>query len=178
MGERRNAEAAGRHAKDEAALHAPGELPLPVSAKPMASMQRILRAAALLESLSQRAARGRQVNPGDMTVLYILERSEGRVDIRGVDLQRALMNTSGAITKRLDRLQAAGLVARAPAPNDGRAVLVALTPAGKAFLVRTRAAQPSRLSERIGDLLSEQEWDVMHELLERIIATLERRAAD
>jgi len=163
--------------RDEAALNAPGELPLPVSAKPMASMQQIVRAAALLETLTQRAVRDERLNAGDMTVLYILERGVGEAPIRGVDLQRALMNTSGAITKRLDRLQAASLVVRRPDPTDGRAVLVEITPEGLALTGRVRAAGGWTLSERISETLSDAEWDVVHALLERIVGTLERRLA-
>jgi len=177
MAERRGAKAAKPLARDEAALHAPGELPLPVSAKPMASMQQILRAAALLEALSQRAVRDRRLNAGDMTVLHILERSAGRVPIRGVDLQRALMNTSGAITKRLDRLQAAGMVERRPDPSDRRAVLVEITPEGLALTASTRAAGGWTLGERISETLSDAEWEAAYALLERIVATLERRLA-
>jgi DNA-binding MarR family transcriptional regulator len=46
------------------------------------------------------------------------------------DLGRALMMTSGAVTGLLDRLEAAGLVERAPDPEDRRGVIVTLTAAG------------------------------------------------
>ena len=40
------------------------------------------------------------------------------------------MVTSGAITQRLDRLEARGLVTRKPSETDGRGVQVTLTKAG------------------------------------------------
>lgn len=46
------------------------------------------------------------------------------------DLQRWLMLSSGGTTKRLDRLERAGLVERLPDPDDRRGVLIALTAAG------------------------------------------------
>jgi DNA-binding MarR family transcriptional regulator len=41
-----------------------------------------------------------------------------------------MMLSSGGTTKRLDRLEQAGLVARAPDPGDRRGTLITLTPAG------------------------------------------------
>jgi DNA-binding MarR family transcriptional regulator len=46
------------------------------------------------------------------------------------DLQRSLMLSSGGTTKRLDRLESAGLIRRHPDPNDRRGTLIALTGAG------------------------------------------------
>lgn len=44
------------------------------------------------------------------------------------------MVTSGAITQRLDRLQARGLVTRTPSESDGRVVHVALTADGRTLI--------------------------------------------
>ncbi|HBS75331.1 MAG TPA: MarR family transcriptional regulator, partial [Microbacterium sp.] len=44
---------------------------------------------------------------------------------------RHTMVTTGAVTKRLDRLEAAGLVARRTSESDGRGRVVALTAAGR-----------------------------------------------
>jgi DNA-binding MarR family transcriptional regulator len=41
------------------------------------------------------------------------------------------MITSGAITNRVDRLTAKGLVRRTPDPDDRRSIRVELTPAGR-----------------------------------------------
>ncbi|HEU4319237.1 MAG TPA: MarR family transcriptional regulator [Acidimicrobiia bacterium] len=46
-------------------------------------------------------------------------------------LAEDLLLTSGGMTVRLNRLQAAGLIERQPNPRDGRGVLVRLTPAGE-----------------------------------------------
>ncbi|MDO9063155.1 MAG: MarR family transcriptional regulator [Microbacterium sp.] len=51
-----------------------------------------------------------------------------------------------AATELLKRLEADGLVSRAPDPRDGRAVLVALTPAGSARLAALRTSIADRLS--------------------------------
>ena len=46
------------------------------------------------------------------------------------------MVTSGAITQRLDRLEARGLVTRKPSDSDGRGIHVALTEEGRTLIDR------------------------------------------
>jgi DNA-binding MarR family transcriptional regulator len=46
------------------------------------------------------------------------------------------MVTTGAMTKRVDRLEAAGLVSRRPAADDGRGRVVALTEKGRETIDR------------------------------------------
>lgn len=46
-------------------------------------------------------------------------------------LLNAMMITSGTMTNRIDRLEHRGFVGRRRDPDDGRVVLVALTPAGR-----------------------------------------------
>ena len=45
-----------------------------------------------------------------------------------------------SVTSIVDRLEAAGLVARRPHPDDGRAVLAEITPDGRALVERATAA--------------------------------------
>jgi len=52
----------------------------------------------------------------------------------------AMMITSGAMTNRIDRLEARGFVERVKNPDDGRQVLVTLTTAGRDKLDETLAA--------------------------------------
>jgi DNA-binding MarR family transcriptional regulator len=44
------------------------------------------------------------------------------------------MLTSSGTTKRLDRLEQAGLIAREPDPDDRRGTLIGLTPAGRELI--------------------------------------------
>jgi DNA-binding MarR family transcriptional regulator len=50
------------------------------------------------------------------------------------DLYRGLMRSSGAMTNRLHRLEATGLIRRVPDPGDGRGLLVELTDEGRALV--------------------------------------------
>ncbi|MFI6344306.1 MarR family winged helix-turn-helix transcriptional regulator [Streptomyces sp. NPDC050560] len=60
------------------------------------------------------------------------------------------IDRSGA-SRYADRLEAAGLLERGPDPDDGRATLLALTPAGRAAAAGLRDALTRHLAGRIAD---------------------------
>ncbi|MGH6715583.1 MAG: MarR family winged helix-turn-helix transcriptional regulator [Bradyrhizobium sp.] len=70
------------------------------------------------------------LNIGDLHVLLALRRSGKPYEQRPTDLFRALLVTSGAVTKRVARLQEAGFILRVSANDDGRSELVRLTAKG------------------------------------------------
>jgi DNA-binding MarR family transcriptional regulator len=94
---------------------------------PMGVIGRLSRAARLVEARLRPVFAAHDLDPASFDVLATLRRH---------DLTRAAMVTSGAITQRLDRLEARGLVGRAPRAGDGRGVVVALTPQGRALIDR------------------------------------------
>lgn len=68
----------------------------------------------------------------DFDILCTLRRAGSPFARRPVDLARASMITTGGISKRLDRLESAGLVEREKvAAGDGRAVRIRLTDDGR-----------------------------------------------
>jgi DNA-binding MarR family transcriptional regulator len=67
-------------------------------------------------------------------VLASLRRGGAPFRLSPTSLYVALMRSSGAMTHRLASLEAAGLIERVPDPDDGRSVLVELTPAGLALV--------------------------------------------
>lgn len=69
---------------------------------------------------------------GDLHVLLALRRSGKPYELRPTDLFRALLVTSGAMTKRVGRLQQGGFILRVSANDDGRSELVRLTAKGLA----------------------------------------------
>ena len=84
--------------------------------------------------------------------------------LRPTEFTGALMLTSSGTTKRLDRLERAGLITRAPDPSDRRGTLIELTDAGRelidaateAHLDNERhllAALPEADQRRLADLL-------------------------
>ena len=77
-------------------------------------------------------------------VLAALRRSGPPYELTAGALLASLMITSGAVTNRIDRLEARGLVRRVKAPHDGRIVLVQLTAAGRpSSTARRRSTSPT-----------------------------------
>ncbi|ACC73991.1 transcriptional regulator, MarR family [Paraburkholderia phymatum STM815] len=70
------------------------------------------------------------ISGSDMRVLLALRRSGHPYAKRPTDLYRALLVTSGAITKKIDRLASLGLVARQSDPGHGGGFIVHLTKKG------------------------------------------------
>ena len=76
--------------------------------------------------------------------------------------------SSGAMTNRLDRMEAAGLIRRLPDPNDRRATIVEPTAKGNKAWDQTVGAQARR---EIGlvDVLTEGERVELHDLLRKLM---------
>jgi DNA-binding MarR family transcriptional regulator len=81
--------------------------------------------------------------------------------------------TSGAITQRLDRLEEKGLITRERSVNDGRAVVVTLTAAGRTAL---DDALPDHLDteRRLLDGLPPDDRELLADLLRRLLVALGR----
>jgi DNA-binding MarR family transcriptional regulator len=62
------------------------------------------------------------------------------------------MLTSSGTTKRLDRLEQAGLIAREPDPDDRRGTLIRLTPAGRRLIDKVTEAYLANEKRLVGAL--------------------------
>ena len=114
------------------------------------------------------------ISSPDMRVLLALRRAGGDFSRRPTDLFQALLVTSGAITKIVDRLSADGLVKRRPDPSDKGGFLVQLTSKGRKVaddaltqMADTTVLATSRIS------LSRNERKLMVDLCERILLEIE-----
>ncbi|MFZ4895230.1 MarR family winged helix-turn-helix transcriptional regulator [Plantibacter sp. Mn2098] len=74
------------------------------------------------------------LSEGEFDVLASLRRAGPPYHRAPGELAQHTMVTTGAMTKRIDRLVAAGLVERSIGPDDGRRRIVALTVAGLAVI--------------------------------------------
>ena len=83
-------------------------------------------------------------------------------------LAETLRLSSGAMTNRLDRMEAAGLVRRLPDPNDRRGTLVEPTELGHALWDKTVGAQARREAE-FSSGLSQAEKERLHDLLRHLM---------
>lgn len=81
--------------------------------------------------------------------------------------------SSGAMTNRLDRLEAAGLVRRLPNPDDRRALQVELTDEGHDLWRRSVAVQAAK-EAALAEALSPRELEQLNRLLRKVLLQLER----
>lgn len=84
--------------------------------------------------------------------------------------------TTGAMTNRLDRLEAMGFVRRLPDPADRRGVVVELTEAGRDIWERSVGAQAAK-EQFVASALDRAEQDQLNALLRRLVLNAERRSA-
>ncbi|MEQ4302184.1 MarR family transcriptional regulator [Plantactinospora sp. B6F1] len=103
-----------------------------VDVSPMGVFGRLSRLTRLFERELQTVFSQHGLQPGEFDILATLRRAdtEGRGLTAG-QLADSTMVTSGAITNRLDRLVAKGLVTREPDPHSRRTIRVALTQRGR-----------------------------------------------
>ncbi len=102
-----------------------------LDASPILVIGRIHRiGAALTPELVEVYAR-HGLGEGDFDVLATLRRQGAPFALTPGELGERTMVTSGAVSKRVDRLEARGLVQRRPSPSDGRSRRVVLTPRGR-----------------------------------------------
>jgi DNA-binding MarR family transcriptional regulator len=112
------------------------------------------------------------LSEGEFDVLAALRRAGDPFERAPGELAAFTMVTTGAMTKRLDRLEAAGLVTRRPSAADGRGRVVALTPAGRALIDEAFAAH-MRNEHRVLADLSPDEAAQLEQLLTTWLARLE-----
>ena len=82
--------------------------------------------------------------------------------------------SSGAMTNRLDRMEAAGLIRRLPDPTDRRGQLIEATEKGHAAWERTVGTQAER-ERRIASVLTATEREQLHRLLRKLMGAFPER---
>jgi DNA-binding MarR family transcriptional regulator len=92
------------------------------------------------------------------------------------ELARIADLSSGAMTNRVDQLEKRGFVQRLVDPDDGRGVLVQLTPKGLR-LHRDAVGVQADKEALLGSALTQREKLQLEGLLRRLLLTLEQRAA-
>jgi DNA-binding MarR family transcriptional regulator len=139
---------------------------------PMAVIGRIHRVADLLEIALRPPFAAAGLGNGDFDVLASLRRSGAPYRLSASELTGAMVVTSGAVTKRVDRLEALGLVTRTVAEHDARGRLIGLTPAGLEVVdrvVETHWANEDRLLAG----LDAEDRDRLAGLLRKLLLSLE-----
>lgn len=102
-----------------------------LDARPLEVVGRLLLCAHHLERALVAALQPFALSFADFDVINTLRRRGDAQGTNPSDLAQSSLITTGAMTSRLDRLERAGLITRAPDPTDGRAVRVHLTEQGE-----------------------------------------------
>jgi DNA-binding MarR family transcriptional regulator len=139
---------------------------------PIGVIGRVSRLARELEARLEPVYKEHGLEPGWHDLLATLRRSGPPFALRPSDLTGTLMLTSSGTTKRLDKLEEAGLIARGPDPHDRRAILITLTPAGKELIDGVTAAHLANEASLL-EGLSAAEQRELAALLRKLLLSLE-----
>jgi DNA-binding MarR family transcriptional regulator len=108
------------------------------------------------------------------SVIVTLRRSGAPYEMNPTALYRESLLTSGAITARIDRVEAAGLVRRLPDPADRRGTIVRLTARGRRLADRAIKLHFKALAEMLSDL-DRADRDALIRLLAMLLGAVETR---
>jgi len=144
-----------------------------VDASPMHVVGRIHRLAAELDQFLAPIFSAHGLGDGEFDVLATLRRAGAPYELSPGDLGASMMVTSGAVTKRIDRLERAALVTRRVSERDARARLIRLTVAGRR-LVDTAIEEHVANESRLLGGLNHTERDTLAALLRKLGASIEK----
>jgi DNA-binding MarR family transcriptional regulator len=134
---------------------------------PIGIVGRVSRLARELEQRLEPVYREHGLEPGWHDVLATLRRSGPPYRLRPTEFTSTLMLTSSGTTKRLDRLEQAGLITRGPDPEDRRGTLITLTAAGRTLIDAVTEAHLEN-ERRLLSALTEAEQRRLADLLRKL----------
>ena len=144
-----------------------------LDASPLLVVGRIARLHHKLDAALRPPFAEAELNNGDFDVLAALRRTPAGQAVRPAELSRILLVTTGAITKRLDRLEAQGYVVRAwSVPDDARGKVVRLSRSGRSLVDRLIAVHLAN-EERLLQPLTSAERARLAKLLAKLDAAIE-----
>lgn len=138
---------------------------------PIAVIGRLSRASRAVDVRLKEVYATFGLGEGDFDLLVTIRRQGPPYRLTPTQLGAQMMVTSGAVTKRVDRLAAAGLVRRVPAA-DGRSSPVELTEDGIALTQDAMAAHVAN-EDRILAALSPAERDQLATLLRTLLVSFD-----
>ncbi|WP_439565832.1 MarR family winged helix-turn-helix transcriptional regulator [Microcella sp.] len=142
-----------------------------VDVSPQGIIGRLHRISARLTDELAVVFRDYGISAGEFDVLAALRRAGDPFERTPTELAERTMITSGGLTKRVDRLEDAGLVQRRPSELDGRGRVVALTEQGRA-LIDDAFTRHMQNEHRLIELLDEADRRTLERVLTRWLARL------
>ncbi|GGI48480.1 DNA-binding MarR family transcriptional regulator [Agromyces flavus] len=112
---------------------------------------------------------------GEFDVLATLRRAGAPYERTPGDLAASTMVTSGAMTKRIDRLEQRGLVTRRASDTDGRGRVIALTPEGRRLIDEVMTAHIANEHRLLG-AIDDRDRRALENALTRWLAAFEAPA--
>ena len=132
---------------------------------------RISRLAVLIGGALEPVFAAHGLTAGEFDVLAGLRRAGRPYRATPSELSRALIVTSGGMTRRLHALEDRGLIRRDAVPADGRSTAVVLTPAGKRVVDEVLREHVSN-EERLVGALSSRERKELAAMLAQLALSL------
>lgn len=139
---------------------------------PMAVIGRLLRVARVADREVAEGLKAHGLQSGWFDVLSALRRTGAPYCLTPGELAAAVMLSTGGMTKRLDRMESAGLLKRSPDPQDRRGLLVGLTENGR-LLVETALESHLANEERLLRGLTRAERNQLERLLLKLDTAIE-----
>jgi DNA-binding MarR family transcriptional regulator len=134
---------------------------------------RLFRIAHLSDDALAKGLSPHGLQPGWFDLLAALRRAGAPYELNPTRLMRATLLSSSGMTKRLDRIEAAGLIERRPDPHDRRGTLVCLTRRGRNVIDRAVETHVGN-ERRLLAALTAAERRTLDRLLKNLLIELER----
>ena len=133
--------------------------------------RRVMEISAFFGDVIEETANEHGLQAGDFLVLMTLMRAGGPRGLRPTELYNELLVTSGAITKRIDRLQELGLVERVADSSDRRSSPVRLTAKGRKIGTAVRRSR-NRMHD-VGDAFGLENLERLDRLLKSYLKAVD-----
>jgi DNA-binding MarR family transcriptional regulator len=141
---------------------------------PFAIFGRIWRLSANLSTQISEWLAPLGLNFESFSLIVTLRRSGAPYQLNPTALYRESLISSGAITNRIDRVEALGLVKRLPDPQDRRGTIVRLTRKGRTLADRAIELHFRKLAECLSEV-SSADHVALEALLSRLLRSIEDR---
>ncbi|MDQ0604498.1 DNA-binding MarR family transcriptional regulator [Streptomyces canus] len=138
---------------------------------PVELFARIQRLARVIDKTAKASAAAHGVEHGEFDVLTTLQRSGPPYALTAGAFLKASMVTSGAITNRIDKMEAKGLVERVREGDDRRTVKIRLTPHGHEVTRTAFADHLANYAQLLADVdrdLVDKTADALRQMLEAL----------
>lgn len=143
----------------------------------MAVVAWLLRAARRTDRAVEEGLAAHGLQPGWFDVLSVLRRAGAPYQVTPGKLAASVMLSTGGMTKRLDRMESAGLLERRPDPGDRRGLLITLTAKGRR-VVDSAVEAHIRNEERLLRGLTAGERARLERLLRKLDTSIEASRHD